>query len=428
MIRLQIYFYHKLQTAIQYFDLSNHHQPLQDNQIWFLCLYPQPNLCSTIDSMLRYQSSLCLGRTLPQQNMWIANISLELLFLVILAIIKAHADSAACEQKEKTLALLDFAKESIKKAKDLQPHCISDSKNTSFNGTECGAKEKVSAFLDLARNLIEEAKENYPNCDVSKDLTKVVEKNITKVVEGNITKVVEGNITKVVEKNITKDVLPPPKKAADCSEILENGEKKSGEYTIWPSHPNFSGKELKVFCDMETDGGGWTVIQRRGDFPNKVDFYRNWSDYKNGFGNISEEFWLGNDNIFALTNQGTCTVRFDMKSVDKEYRFATYSDFRIEDENGGYKLHYGDYQGTAGDGIKEIKNMEFSTKDKKYQKSNTGCPAMRSSGWWFNNCGSSNLNGINNPDGKESQKYMNWRPFTKYRSLLSVEIKIRKQK
>ncbi|GBM32119.1 Techylectin-5A [Araneus ventricosus] len=340
-----------------------------------------------------YQSFLSLGRTLSQQNMWIANISLELLFLVLLAAIKAHADSAACEQKEKTLALLDFAKESIKKAKDLQPHCISDSKDTSFNATECGAKEKVSAFLDIARNLIEEAKENYPNCD----------------------------------GNFTKDVLPT-KKAADCSEILENGERKSGEYTIWPSHPNFLGKELKVFCDMETDGGGWTVIQRRGDFPNKVDFYRNWSDYKHGFGNISEEFWLGNDNIFALTNQGNCTVRFDMKSVDKEYRFATYSDFRIEDEKAGYKLHYGDYEGTAGDGIKEIKNMEFSTKDKKYEKSNTGCPSMRLSGWWFNNCGSSNPNGLNIADGKQDQKYMNWRPFTKYSALLSIEIKIRKEK
>ncbi|GBM32102.1 Techylectin-5A [Araneus ventricosus] len=280
---------------------------------------------------------------------------------------------------------------------------VGDSKDTSFNSSECGAKEKVSAFLDLATNLIEVAKENYPNCDVSKDLTKVV------------------------ERNITKDVLTP-KKHADCAEILKHGQRKSGEYTIWPSHRNFLGKELKVFCDMETDGGGWTVIQRRGKFANKVDFYRNWSDYKHGFGNISEEFWIGNDNIFALTNQGTCTVRFDMKSVDKEYRFATYSDFRIEDEKAGYKLHYGNYEGTAGDGIKEIKNMEFSTKDKKYQKSNTGCPSKRLSGWWFKNCGSSNPNGLNLPDGREDKKYMNWRPFTKYRSLLSIEIKIRKEK
>ncbi|GBM47148.1 Histone-lysine N-methyltransferase SETMAR [Araneus ventricosus] len=258
--------------------------------------------------------SLYLGSTLFLQNMWVANISFKLLLLLLITAIKTQADSAACEQKEKHLAILDLAKESISKAKDLQPVCVNESKDISSNSSECGAKEKVSAYLDIAKNLIEEAKSNYSACDTASNLTKVVLLH---------------------------------KKPTDCSEILENGEKTSGEYMIWPRNRIFNDMQLKVYCDMDTDDGGWTVIQRRGNFSTKIDFYRTWSYYKDGFGNISEEFWIGNDNIFGLTNQGNYIVRFDMENVDKEYRFATYSSFWIEDETAGYMVHFGNYTGTA---------------------------------------------------------------------------------
>lgn len=43
--------------------------------------------------------------------------------------------------------------------------------------------------------------------------------------------------------------------ARNCKELLEQGQGLSGWY---PVHPQ-PGRTLTVFCDMETDGGGWLV-------------------------------------------------------------------------------------------------------------------------------------------------------------------------
>jgi hypothetical protein len=62
----------------------------------------------------------------------------------------------------------------------------------------------------------------------------------------------------------------------------------------------FIQKLNKVLCDLESEGGGWTIIQRRGhSLPpsqRRVDFYRNWTDYEMGFGSLEQDFWLGKKN------------------------------------------------------------------------------------------------------------------------------------
>lgn len=54
---------------------------------------------------------------------------------------------------------------------------------------------------------------------------------------------------------------------------------------------------------METAGGGWTIIQRRKS--GLVSFYQDWRQYKQGFGSIRGDFWLGNEHIHRLTRQPT---------------------------------------------------------------------------------------------------------------------------
>ena len=113
---------------------------------------------------------------------------------------------------------------------------------------------------------------------------------------------------------------------------------------------------------METDGGGWTVFQRRMD--GSVDFYLNWTDYVNGFGNTSGEYWLGLENINRLANGSVSTkLRVDMRDKNGSSAYASYSTFYIGGSTTDYTLHVSGYSGTAGDSLTHHNLMKFTTKD-----------------------------------------------------------------
>ena len=114
---------------------------------------------------------------------------------------------------------------------------------------------------------------------------------------------------------------------------------------------------------METDGGGWTVFQRRQD--GSVDFYRNWVDYEEGFGDLSGEFWLGLSKIYRLTNiTSPNTLRVDLESFKGEKAFAKYSYFSIGSSALNYILTVSGYSGNASDGMAAHNGMMFTTKDR----------------------------------------------------------------
>ena len=129
--------------------------------------------------------------------------------------------------------------------------------------------------------------------------------------------------------------VPP----SSCADLYKSGHTTSDVYTI---DPDGSGA-FDVFCDQTTDGGGWTVFQKRLD--GSVDFYRDWDDYENGFGNLNGEFWLGLDKIRRLTNSDTFMLRVDLEDWQGETRFAEYASFAISNETNKYKLSVGSYSG-----------------------------------------------------------------------------------
>ena len=100
---------------------------------------------------------------------------------------------------------------------------------------------------------------------------------------------------------------------------------------------------------MTTDGGGWTVFQRRLD--GSVDFYLDWQSYKNGFGDQKGEFWLGNDNLHRLTAADDVILRVDLEDFDGNKKYAEYTTFKGANKADKYRLLIGGYSGTAGDSM-----------------------------------------------------------------------------
>ncbi|KAM9117210.1 ficolin-2-like [Pangshura tecta] len=187
---------------------------------------------------------------------------------------------------------------------------------------------------------------------------------------------------------------------SSCKELLARGNTLSGWYKVYSSDCT----AMTVLCDMATDGGGWTVFQRRAD--GSVDFFRDWDSYKRGFGNQKMEFWLGNDHIHLLTSQGNNELRIDLMDFETKKYFAKYNSFKILGESENYKLILGDFlNGTAGDALTYHRNMMFSTKDRNNGLNSVNCAESYEGAWWFNDCLQSNLNGKYLPGEHENPRH-----------------------
>ncbi|XP_077469249.1 angiopoietin-2a [Stigmatopora argus] len=207
--------------------------------------------------------------------------------------------------------------------------------------------------------------------------------------------------TGTVQETKTAMMQDTPSTFVDCAAVFKSGNTKNGVYTL--TLPNTT-VEVKAFCDMELEAGGWTVIQKR--FDGSVDFHRTWEEYKKGFGDPSGEFWLGNEFVSKLTSEGSYSLRIQLSDWEDNSAFSLYDQFSLDGEGQNYRIHLKGYSGTAGK-ISSIgqPGSDFSTKDADNDKCVCKCSQLTTGGWWFDACGPSNLNGMYYQEGQNSNRF-----------------------
>ncbi|XP_008585554.1 PREDICTED: ficolin-2, partial [Galeopterus variegatus] len=165
-----------------------------------------------------------------------------------------------------------------------------------------------------------------------------------------------------------------------CKELLTRGHFLSGWHTIYLADC----RPLTVLCDMDTDGGGWTVR--------------------------------------------TSELRVDLMDFEGNRQFAKYTSFRMAAEAEKYKLVLGAFVGgSAGDSLTPHNNQSFTTKDQDNDQQSSNCAVQFKGAWWYTDCHSSNLNGLYLGGSHESYANgVNWRTGNGYKYSYKVsEMKVR---
>ncbi|XP_052714008.1 angiopoietin-4-like [Crassostrea angulata] len=145
-------------------------------------------------------------------------------------------------------------------------------------------KNELQQFTKSIERMVKQNMEGIKNLDASVRNMKT-DFQISLVLQ----KEAVDNSTNIIGDKLTCSGKLTPILGTDCADILKrypDTRGKDGVYDIVGLN-----RIMAVYCDMTTDNGGWTVIQRRVN--GSVNFNNNWTEYKNGFGFADHEYWIG---------------------------------------------------------------------------------------------------------------------------------------
>jgi len=237
---------------------------------------------------------------------------------------------------------------------------------------------------------------------------------------------VKEHLKKVQHKlNKTEQELTDLKKQCssrqprDCYDIKKlDPTAPSGVYKIYPVFSEIEG--FLVYCDQETDGGGWTLFQKR--FSGEQDFLHNFFAFANGFGNPNGEYWLGLEKLNQMTQIGQFILRVDLEDFEGNSAYAKYKSFSIGKRE-SYSLNFdtSSYEGTAGDSFSHHHGASFTTFDKDQDTWESNCAVDYNGAWWHKRCHLSNLNGLYlKGENNQRAKGNVWHSFKGYSYALKI--------
>lgn len=188
----------------------------------------------------------------------------------------------------------------------------------------------------------------------------------------------------------SKTSLPPIGTGTQQVTVIDSCKKvpldASGVYLFQPSELVYP---YPIYCDQESFIGshGWIVVQNRKE-NGQLSFDRNWIEYRDGFGDPRDEFWIGLEKIYQLTkNETKYELLIMMRRKNGKMEAARYATVSVGSEKDGYPLELGSYAfGSAGHTMEFSNRAKFSTPDRNNDGTGKECAQQLRSGWWFNDC------------------------------------------